>query len=78
MYIPTMEEMKEIGFNITDEGMFHNDTGVEVIAREGWCSFYINYGDPEGADSGFMRVYPESRQDIETLIRLFTPPSLKG
>ena len=66
MYTPTMDEMNEMGFIITNEGMLHKDFPILI-------SYHFRfYYDKK------CKRYPQSRQDIETLIRLLTPPSLKG
>ena len=79
MYNPTEEEMKEMGFIITENGVFHKDVWMEIIQWADWRSvYYMSHGSEEDDDYNLIKAFPESRQDIENLIRLFTPPSLNG
>ena len=64
MFTPTKEELEKLGFE--------KSLWIDVYWYKGydyWYSITIKYGI---VDINWKKLYPQSIEDIETLIRMFT------
>jgi len=68
MYNPTEAELAEMGF-------VKYPDGVEIRCGEGfvWKGSNSNHWFVSAGDRS-AEVYPQTKEDVLTLIRLFTPP----
>ena len=72
MYIPTQEEIE--WFNMKDNFWICYsiniwDKSISYFNKQKWC---IDISDDDDRYSLWSDIYPESKQDIENLIQLFT------
>lgn len=79
-YFPTQEELTNLGFpadawrgivlatSENPRGGVYADTEVSYESSHGFTSWTIY------AREGFAQFYPQSADDVVTLIRLLTPP----
>ena len=68
-YTPTVEELEEMGFTENEYWTYyiklHKILDIYIIFEKSWFAIIYKYS---------ISVFPKSKQDIETLIRLFTQP----
>lgn len=68
MYKPTEEELLEMGFDLYAISGFW-----EILIKENcWINYYISRNSFDIIlGEQYEEIFPESKQDIKTLIRLF-------
>lgn len=68
MFTPTKEQLEELGFKENSYWSYyirlHNILDIYFVIEKSWMAIVNKYAIP---------VYPQSIEDIETLIRLFNP-----
>ena len=68
MFTPTKKQLEEFGFEKNEYWSYyiklHNILDIYFVFEKSWFAIVHKYAIP---------VYPQSIEDVETLIRLFNP-----
>ena len=74
MYTPTKQELEEMWFNHEYDDYheelqaWHTECEIDIVIKDDWeVTIRIDQNDD-------LEVFPQSREDVETLIRLFKQP----
>ena len=70
MYTPTQQELEEMGF---DQDRFYKDTQSISFNYEDRLCYNEHFYILLDSSCCMCNIYPTSRQDLETLIRMFKP-----
>lgn len=74
MFTPTKQELEEMGFNHEYDDYheelqaWHTECEIDIAIKDDWeVTIRIDQNND-------LEVFPQSREDVETLIRLFKQP----
>lgn len=75
MFLPTKEELEELGFEIWEHGYAKFATSLTFITftRNSWLIWTKPMEYMWESGNRFRNIYPKSIEDIKTLITLLTP-----